>query len=77
MDEVVQELHSGVSKSVEEIDILKKANMSKSDKIKKCQETLKEMSTKVESKYSQQLSVNQIKKSRNIVFRFGKETISE
>ena len=33
MDEVVQELHTGVSKSTEEIDILKKANMSKSDKI--------------------------------------------
>ena len=51
MDEVVQELHSGVSKSIEEIDIFKKANMSKSDKIKKCEETLKEMSAKVESKH--------------------------
>ena len=68
MDEVVQELHSSVSKSVEEIDILKKANMSKSDKIKKCQETLKEMSTKMESKYSQQLSVNQIKKKVETLF---------
>ena len=45
MDEVVQELHTGVSKSIEERDILKKANMSKSDKIKKCEDTLKEMST--------------------------------
>ena len=34
MDEVVQELHSGVSKSIEEIDVLKKASISKSDKIK-------------------------------------------
>ena len=34
MDEAEQELHTGVSKSIEEIDILKKANMSKSDKIK-------------------------------------------
>ena len=44
MDEMVQEPHSGVSKSSEKIDVLKKANMSKSDKIKKCEETLKEMS---------------------------------
>ena len=60
MDKVVQELHSCVSKCIEEIDILIKANMSKSDKIKKCEETLKEMSTKMESKHSQQLVVNQI-----------------
>ena len=68
MDEVVQELHSGVSKSIEEIDILKKANMSKSDKIKKCEETLKEMSTKVESKHSQQFSVNQIEEKVETLF---------
>ena len=64
MDEVVQ----GVSKSIEEIHILKKANMSKSDKIKKCEETLKEMSTKVESKHSQQLSVNQIEEKVETLF---------
>ena len=68
MDEVVQELYSGVSKSIEEIDILKKANMSKSDKIKKCEETSKEMSTKMESKHSQQLSVNQIEEKVETLF---------
>ena len=68
MHEAVQELHTGVSKSIEEMDVLKKANMSKSDKIKKCQDTLKEMSTKVESKHSQQLSVNQIEEKVETLF---------
>ena len=68
MDEVVQELHSGVSKFIEEIDVLKKAKMSKSDNIKKCEETLKEMSTKVESKHSQQLSVSQIEEKVETLF---------
>ena len=68
MDEVVQELHIGISKSIEEIDILKKANMSKSDKIKKCEDTLKKMSTKVESKHSQQFSINQIEEKVETLF---------
>ena len=42
--------------------------MSKSDKIKKCEGTLKEMSTKVESKHSQQLSVNQIEEKVETLF---------
>ena len=54
MDEVVQELQTGVSECIEEIDILKKANMSKTDKIKKCEDKLK--TTEVESKHSQQFS---------------------
>ena len=68
MGEVVQELHTGVSKSIEEINLLKKANMSKSDKIKKCEDTLKEMSTKVESEHSQQLNVNQIEEKVETLF---------
>ena len=55
MDEVVQELQTGVSECIEEIDILKKANMSKTGKIKKCEDKLK--TTEVESKHSQQFSV--------------------